>query len=128
RVALAPHGRGAHPVGPVLRAALLVEVRGVDPVGVALERERALAQVGEQRGRDPGVVVDHLALGEADLGIEDLVEVGELELVTLDLDRGRRRAHPFLLPAFASGPAVSSAPAWPALPALSALAWARLAS
>ena len=42
-------------------------------------------QVGQQHRCDPGVVVDHLALGEAGLGIEDLVEVGELDLAPADL-------------------------------------------
>jgi hypothetical protein len=40
----------------------------------------------QDRGRDPRVVVDDLALGEAGLGIEDLVEVGELELASFDDD------------------------------------------
>ena len=37
-------------------------------------------EVGDHRRRDLGVVVDHLALGEAGLRVEHLVEVGELQL------------------------------------------------
>src|SRR5207244_10166220 len=94
--------------------------------GVALQRERTLAQVGEQNRRDARVVVDHLALGEAHPWIKDLVEVGELQLVTLDLDRRRRRcAHAFLLAAFASGLALSAFASGLAFVAVASLAWAR---
>jgi hypothetical protein len=44
--------------------------------------------VGQQGGRDAGVVVDDLALGEADLRVQDLVEVRELECPVLDGDDG----------------------------------------
>ena len=87
-----------HPVGPVRRALLLVEVLCLDAVGVALERQGATAQVGEQRRGDAAVVVDHVALREARDGVEDLVQVRERQPPPLDLDldaSGRR--HPSTL-------------------------------
>ena len=55
----------------------------------------AAAQVRQQHRRDPRVVLDHLALGEAGRGIEDLVEVGEREPAPLDLDlHALGRGHP----------------------------------
>ena len=77
-----------HPVGPVLGAALLEEggVAVVDALGEAAQGQRPPGQVGDDRRRDLGVVVDHLALGEAGLRVEDLVEVGELQLTAVDLD------------------------------------------
>ena len=46
----------------------------------------ARRQMGDDRRRHLGVVVDHLPLGEAGLRVEDLVEVGELQLTPVDLD------------------------------------------
>src|SRR3954451_19474988 len=68
------------------RALLLVEVGAADAVGIALEGQGAPPQVREQRRRDPRVVVDHLALGEPRLGIEDLVEVREGQPPAVDVD------------------------------------------
>ena len=84
-----------HPFRPVLGAALLEEgrVEVLDAFGEAAQGHRPAAQVGDHRRRHLGVVVDHLALGEAGLRVEDLVEVGELQLTPLDLDlavRGHR--------------------------------------
>ncbi len=80
--------RGLHPFRPVLGAALLEEgrVEVIDPFGEAAQRDRATFEVGDDRRGDLGVVVDHLALGEAGLRVEDLVEVGELQLTAVDLD------------------------------------------
>ena len=77
-----------HPFRPVLGAALLEEggVEVVDPFREAAQGHRAAAQVGDHRRRHLGVVVDHLALGEAGLRVEHLVEVGELQLTPVDLD------------------------------------------
>jgi hypothetical protein len=67
----------ADPVRPVPGALLLVEVAALDAVGVALERQRPVAQVRQHVRRDARVVVDHLPLGEADGGEHDLVEVAQ---------------------------------------------------
>ena len=81
-------------------AALLEEERLVDPVRIALQRQRAAGQVRQQARRDAHVVVDHLALREASR-VEDLVEVRQRQLVALDLDPGAGGA----LPARSSSPA-----------------------
>jgi hypothetical protein len=86
RVVAAPDRRRLHPVGPVARALLLVEVLAGDAVRVALERQRAVVQVRQDGRRDARVVVDQLPLGEAGLGIEDLVEVRERQAAVADLD------------------------------------------
>ena len=79
--------RRLHPVGPVRRAAASRRrTCSSTPFGIALQRERPVAQVREQHRRDARVVVDHLALGEPGLGVEHLVEVGELEPLPVDLD------------------------------------------
>src|ERR1700730_16931118 len=89
-VASAPHGRGLDPRRPVLGAVLLIEELAVDPVRIALEGKRVIARVRQDGGRDAGVIVDDLRLGESDLRVQDLLEVGELErsVLDLDLDRG----------------------------------------
>ena len=91
-VAFAPDRLRLHPVGTVFRTLLLVEVRLVDTVRVPLEGQRPITQVRKDAGSDPRVVVDHLALAEARLWVEDLVQVGELEPSTLDDDLDRAGA------------------------------------
>jgi hypothetical protein len=89
------HASRPDPVGPVAGALLLVEELTVDAVRIALERQVAAAQVRQQDGRDPRVVLDHLTLGETGRGIEDLVQVREREPAALDLDLhalGRRHS------------------------------------
>jgi hypothetical protein len=46
---------------------------------VALDRERPAAQVREERRRDRPVVLDEIALAQADLGPVDAIEMGELD-------------------------------------------------
>ena len=84
-----PHARGLNPVGTVRWRVLLVEELRVDAVGVALERQRAALDVRQDGRRDAREVVDDVALGEAGLGIEDLVEVRELHLAPADLGQDR---------------------------------------
>jgi hypothetical protein len=84
----AVHRHGAHPLRAVVGTLLLVEVRAVDALGVALEREGPVPQVRQEHRGDPGVVVDHLTLGEPGLGIQDLFQVGELEPPAVDVDDG----------------------------------------
>ena len=54
-------------------------------VRVPLHHHRAVADVRQQDRRDVGVVLDQVALGDAELGPEQLVEVGERDLAPLDL-------------------------------------------
>src|SRR5205814_4213311 len=65
---------------------LLEERLVINPVGEPAHRDAAVAEMRQQRRRDARVVVDHLALGEPGLGIQDLLEVRELELPPADLD------------------------------------------
>src|SRR6185312_4410326 len=67
-------------------ALLLVEELALDTVRIALQCERAPAQVREERRSDLRVVLDHVALGEADARVHDLVEVREPQLPSLDRD------------------------------------------
>ncbi len=97
------HGRRLHPLGPVLGAALLEEVEALDAVGVALERGRAALQVRDHGVGDPGVVVDHLALGEPGLRVEDLVEVGQLQLAPADRYDFATSSQPWPLPSLGLG-------------------------
>src|SRR5919206_565935 len=71
---------------PVVRTVLLVEELAVDAVRIALERERMVARVRKQHRCDARVVIDDLRLRESDVGVKDLVEVGELHRTALDLD------------------------------------------
>jgi hypothetical protein len=59
---------------------------GVDAVRVALDRQRPSGEVGEQHRGDPGVVVDHLALGEPVLGVEHLAQVRQGQFAAVDID------------------------------------------
>jgi hypothetical protein len=85
-VAIARPGRGGQPVRAVLGAPLLEEARLVDAVGPAPQSEGAARQVGHHHRRDAVVVVDHLGLGEAGLGVQHLVEVAEGDPAAVDVD------------------------------------------
>ena len=58
----------------------------VDAVGEPSQGDAAALDVGQHRGGDADVVVDDLGLREPHLGIEDLVEVRQLEPLAGDLD------------------------------------------
>ena len=57
-------------------------------VGIALHHHRAVADVGQQHGRDASVVADEVALGDALLWPKHLREVRQLHHATADLDLG----------------------------------------
>ena len=86
-VGAAGQGHGAHPVGRVRRRLLLEEVLALDAVGVAHERDRAVAQVREEHVRDRAVVGQQVALRDLLVGEEHLALVRELELARGLLDR-----------------------------------------
>jgi len=65
---------------------LLGVLLGAHPVGPALAGHRPAGDVRDHRRADAGVVVDHLALGRARLGIEDLVEVRDAQSSAADAD------------------------------------------
>ena len=91
-VALAPDGRGLHPVGPVRGGVLLEEILAVHAVGITLQGERTPLQMRNQHRPDAGVVVNDLPLGEAGCGIQDLVQIGQLQLPALNFNH-RCSAH-----------------------------------
>ena len=61
-------------------------ILGADSVNPTLAGRGAVHGVGQERCRDAGVVVDDVGLGRARLGVEHLVEIGQLETVTIDRD------------------------------------------
>ena len=67
---------------------LLEEVSMVHPFGLALHGEWTSGEMRNQHGRDAHVIINHLALGKAGRGIEDLLQVRELQLAALDFDDG----------------------------------------
>ena len=69
----------------VLRHPLLVEEVVVDPVREALHVEETPAQVRQGARRDIDVVLDEVDLLQPALGEEDLVRVGDVDLVPPDL-------------------------------------------
>ena len=83
--------QAVHPVGgaalEVLREERLLGVLlGAHAVGPALAGHRPPGDVRDHRRTDAGVVVDHLALGRARLGVEDLVEVRDAQSPAADAD------------------------------------------
>ena len=85
-IAFAPDGRGLYPLGPVRGGILLKKELAVHPVGIALKGQRPSRKVGNENGRDAGVVVNDLSLGEAGRGIQDFVQVRQLQLPALDFN------------------------------------------
>ena len=75
-VAAAPNGGGLHPIGAVHGRVLFEKILLVHALGVTLHRQRTARQMGHEHGRDAGVVIHHLAFGEAGGWIEDFFEVG----------------------------------------------------
>ena len=79
---------GLDPLGPRRRRALHEERLAGGAVGIALHHHRPIDQVRQQHRRDVGVVLQQVALGEAELGPERLVEVGQLDFAVAE-DDGR---------------------------------------
>src|ERR1700737_1474198 len=76
-VALAPDGRGLHPVGAMLGGILFEKIFLVDSPGIALHGERPSGEMRQQIGRYADVIIDDLSLGKPGGWIEDLVKVRE---------------------------------------------------
>ena len=74
------------PRRPRRRRALHEEELPRGAVRVALHDHSAVAQVGEEHRRDRHVVADEVALREAEVGPEDLAEIGEPDLAVADGD------------------------------------------
>src|SRR6266478_5343729 len=67
---------------------LLEEVRMVHAFRITFHRERTSSEVRQQRRRDVHVIVNHLALGRAGSGIEDLIQIRELQLAAFNFNDG----------------------------------------
>jgi len=70
---------GANPAGRVVRSVLLIERGAIDPVRKAFEDQRVVEEMRDEIRRDFVVVVDDSDFSLADLGPEDLVQVGEFD-------------------------------------------------
>ena len=75
---------GAQPGGEALGHVLLKEEIVLDAVRVALERKRPVLQVRQNQVGHVVVVIQHVALGVAFVGIKDLFQVGEFQGVRPD--------------------------------------------
>jgi len=60
----------------------------VDAVGIALHHHGAIVEMRKEPGRDLEVVLEEVALGEAQSRPEDFVEIGEMDVAAVDLDGG----------------------------------------
>ena len=69
---------------PVARRALLIEEVGLDAVRVAHEDVRPAARAAQRAGRDAKKVGSDVELGVSRLRKQDLVRVGDDDLVTVD--------------------------------------------
>src|ERR1019366_429589 len=87
-VALAPDGRGLHPVRAMHGSVLFEEIFLVYSFRIALHGERPSGEMRHQHGRNADVEIHHLPLGETGGRIEDLVQIRELEFAALDFDDG----------------------------------------
>src|SRR5580765_6136718 len=67
------------PARQMLRRLLLEERLAVDPVGIALHRERTILEMGNDRRPDLPVVLEEVALRDPVLGIEDTVRKAQLD-------------------------------------------------
>src|SRR4029078_13153705 len=79
---------GGYPRRPMLRTAILEDPGRVDAVGEALQCDAPSGEVRHHDRRDPGVVLDGLALRRARLGIQHLFEIRQRDLPLADLDDG----------------------------------------
>ena len=80
---------GLDPFGPRRRRALHEERLAVGAVGIALHHHRPVGEVRQQDVGDVGVVLQQVALGDAEPRPERLREVGEPDLAVADRERPR---------------------------------------
>ena len=73
------HAEPRDPLRHVRRRVLLEERLAEGAVGIAAHRERPVAQMRHEHGRDCAVVVEQVALRDALVRPEDLVEIRELD-------------------------------------------------
>ncbi len=87
-IAVAPDGSRLHPLRAMHRRVFFKEILMVHTFGIPLHGQRMSREMRHQYRRNADVIVDHLTLGEAGGGIENLVQVGKIELTAFDFDDG----------------------------------------
>ena len=80
----------AHPLRNFVLGIFLEKEIVVDAVGIALERERTVAQVGDDQVRDGVVIVDQVAFGDPFAGKQHLIEIREFEAMPVHGDESSR--------------------------------------
>src|SRR5436309_10833216 len=66
------------------RAIFFVKEFCIHPVRIPFHCQRPIAKVRQKNRRDPDIVIDHLAFGEPDFRVENLVQVRNRELFTFN--------------------------------------------
>ena len=66
-------------LGALFGSVFLEEKLTVRPVGIALHHHRAVDQVRQENGRYVGIVLQQVPLGDAFIGPEELLQMGELD-------------------------------------------------
>src|SRR6266496_6546058 len=66
------------------RTIFFVKKFRIHSVGITLHRQGPIAKMPQKDWRDPDVVIDHLALGEPNFRVENLVQVRNRELFTFN--------------------------------------------
>ncbi len=89
--AFAPQRLAANPLRHELGRVALIERFAVDAVGETRQHERSILQIRQHPRRDRVVVVDEIALREAEFRKEDLVAVAHVDATFFDVDARRRR-------------------------------------
>src|SRR5689334_7577296 len=83
-IAFTPDLRCLHPFRPMGWTILFVEKFCVYAVRIAFHRQWPVAKMRQKHRRDPDVIIDYLPLSEADLWIEDLIQVRNRKLSSFD--------------------------------------------
>src|SRR5579871_6997116 len=82
----APNGCGLHPIRLVHGGILLEEGLAIHSVGIALASERPSCQMRQERGSNPGVIIDDIFLRESGRRVQDLLQIRQLQMPALDFD------------------------------------------
>src|SRR6266516_829726 len=83
-IALTQNLRRFHTLRPMRRAIFFVKEFCIHSVRIPFHGQRPIAKVRQKNRRDPDVVIDYLALGEANFRVENLVQVRNRELFSFN--------------------------------------------
>ena len=74
-IAFTPNLRRLHPFRPMRSGNFFRRrIRASTPFGITLHRQRSIFEMRQENWRDPDVVIDHLAFGEPDFRVKNLVK------------------------------------------------------